>query len=328
MSAAAERAVRRSQGCRAECGRVGGWRSAARADREAEIIAAMPTVVRRAALEGLRLLPKHALSRLAGRVAGLHLPPGLQRWEIGVFGRAVGVDFDEVRDPIESFRCLQDFFTRALRDGSRPIDAAPDAVVAPCDGSWGASGIVTDGLLLQVKGRHYPLAALIGDAAAAGAFDGGAYATFYLSPRDYHRFHMPYAARVLHATYIPGALWPVNRLGVDGIDGLFAQNERLCAFLGVGGEAVDACLVAVGATMVGKVRVAFDDLTTNIPADRPITRIYADRPPRFAKGEEWGRFEFGSTIVMIAAARLLALDAQPPGTTVRLGQRIGRLYRP
>ena len=288
----------------------------------------MPTVVRRVALEGLRLLPKHALSRLAGRVAALRLPGSLQRWEIGVFGRAVGVDFDEVRDPIESFRCLQEFFTRALRDGARPIDPAPDAVVAPCDGSWGASGIVTDGLLLQVKGRRYSLAALIGDAAAAAALDGGAYATFYLSPRDYHRFHMPLAARVLRATYIPGTLWPVNRMGVEGVDGLFAQNERLCAFLGVEGDATAACLVAVGATMVGKVRVAFDDLTTNLPADGAITRVYADRTPRFAKGEEWGRFEFGSTIVMIAAAGLLELDSQPPGTALRLGQRIGRLCRP
>jgi len=138
---------------------------------------------------------------------------------------------------------------------------------------------------------------------------------------------MPLAVRVLRATYIPGTLWPVNRMGVEGVDGLFAQNERLCAFLGVEGDATAACLVAVGATMVGKVRVAFDDLTTNVPADGPISRVYANRTPRFAKGEEWGRFEFGSTIVMIAAAGLLELDSQPPGTMLRLGQRIGRLCR-
>jgi phosphatidylserine decarboxylase len=287
----------------------------------------MRTVVRRLALVGLRLLPKHALSRLAGRVAALRLPARLQRWEIEVFGRAVGVDFGEVRDPIESFRCLQDFFTRALRDGARPIDPTPDAVVAPCDGSWGAAGMVSDGLLLQVKGRLYSLAGLVGDAAAAGAFDGGAYATFYLSPRDYHRFHMPCAARVHRATYVPGTLWPVNRMGVEGIDGLFAQNERLCAFLCVGGQAIDACLVAVGATMVGKVRVAFDDLTTNVPGSPPITRTYGDPAPQFAKGEEWGRFEFGSTIVMIAAPGVMALDVQPPGAVLRLGQRIGRLRK-
>lgn len=284
----------------------------------------MSPSARRLALAGLRLLPKNAVSRLAGQAAALRLPAPMQRWEIRLFARAVGVDFDEVRDPLESFGCLQDFFTRALRDGVRPIDAAPDAVVAPCDGAWGAAGTVADGTLLQVKGRPYSLADLLGDAATAASFAGGIYATFYLSPRDYHRFHMPCAACVRRATYMPGALWPVNRVGIEGIDGLFAQNERLCAFFTVAGNAIDLCQVAVGATMVGKVRVTFDDLTTNVRDGRPVTRTYAD-PTCLAKGEEWGRFEFGSTIVMIAAPGLMALDVQPPGTPVRLGTRIGTL---
>ena len=284
----------------------------------------MSPSARRLALAGLRLLPKNAVSRLAGQAATLRLPAALQRWQIRVFARAVGVDLGEVRDPLESFGCLQDFFTRALRAGVRPIDTAPDAVVAPCDGSWGAAGTVTDGALLQVKRRPYSLADLLGDAAAAGSFAGGIYATFYLSPRDYHRFHMPCAACVGRATYIPGTLWPVNRIGVEGIDGLFAQNERLCAFFTVAGNAIDLCQVAVGATMVGKVRVTFDDLTTNIGEGRAVTRMYAEAPC-LAKGEEWGRFEFGSTIVMIAAPGLMALDVQPPGTPLRLGTRIGQL---
>ncbi len=287
----------------------------------------MRIVARRVALAGLRLLPKHLLSRLAGRGAALRLPAGLQRCQIRAFGRALGVDFSEMRDPLESFRCLQDFFTRALRDGVRPVDPAPDAIVAPCDGMWGVSGTVADGTLLQVKGRPYALAALLGDAAVAHAFAGGVYATFYLAPRDYHRFHMPCAARVQRVTYLPGALWPVNRIGVEGIEALFAENERLCAFLAVAGDAVDLCLVAVGATLVGKVRVTFDDLTTNARGGCRVTHTYAD-PPRLAKGQEWGRFEFGSTIVMVAAPGLMELDAQPPGTRLRLGQRIGRLLVP
>jgi phosphatidylserine decarboxylase len=278
----------------------------------------------RLALAGLRLVPKHLLSRLAGQAAALRLPAPLQRWEIRAFARAVGADLSEVRDPLASFGCLQDFFTRALRDGVRPIDPAPDAVVGPCDGAWGASGIVTDGTLLQVKGRPYSLAGLLGDPAVAQRFAGGAYATFYLSPRDYHRFHMPCAGRVRRAIYMPGALWPVNRIGVEGIDGLFAENERLCAFVGVAND-IDLALVAVAATMVGKVRVTFDDLTTNVRGGRQAARSY-EPAPCFTKGEEWGRFEFGSTIVMIAAPSLLQLDTQPPGTRVRLGQRIGRLW--
>jgi len=280
---------------------------------------------RRLAIIGLRVLPQHLVSRVAGRVAALRLPAPLQRWEITAFGRAVGVDFDEVRDPIESFRSLQDFFTRALREGTRPIDPAADAVVAPCDGLWGTAGMIERGMLLQVKGRPYSLAQLLGDGAAADGFEGGAYATFYLSPRDYHRFHMPCAARVRRATYLPGALWPVNRIGVEGIDGLFARNERLCAFLAVRGEAVDCCAVAVGATMVGKVRVTFDDLTTNRRGSGSVIRTYPEPAPRFAKGEEWGRFEFGSTIVLVAAPGLMELDVQPPGSRLRLGARIGRL---
>jgi len=272
-------------------------------------------------------LPKHRLSRLAGWVAALRLPSRLQGWEIRAFGRAVGVDFSEVRDPVDSFACLQDFFTRALRDGVRPIDPAPDAVVAPCDGTWGASGTIADATLLQIKGRPYSLAALLGDAGAAQRFEGGAYATFYLSPRDYHRIHMPCAARVRRATYIPGTLWPVNRLGVEGVDGLFAENERLCAWCSIDGEGIDLCLVAVGATMVGKVRVTFDDLTTNAGGRTPLTRTYADPAPQFAKGEEWGRFEFGSTVVMLATPGRIALDTQGPGAPLRLGCRIGRLCR-
>lgn len=270
------------------------------------------------------MLPTHLLSRLAGRGALVRFPAPFQQWEIRTFGRAVGVDFTEVRDPLESFRCLQDFFVRALRDGVRPVDPAPDAVVSPCDGAWGASGIAVDGTVLQVKGRSYSLAALLGDEAAARDFEGGPFATFYLSPCDYHRFHMPCAACVRRAIYIPGALWPVNRAGVEAIDGLFARNERLCAFFSVRGGAVDCCMVAVGATLVGKVRVTFDDLTTNVGGSEPVTRTY-DPAPCFAKGDEWGRFEFGSTIVLIAAPGLMKLDAQPPGTPLRLGRRIGTL---
>ncbi|MBX3023543.1 phosphatidylserine decarboxylase [bacterium] len=280
----------------------------------------------RIALALLRALPTHALSRGAGWLAARRLPRPLRAPAVRAFGRAVGVDFSEVAEPLEAFESVQAFFTRRLRDGVRPIDAAPDALVSPCDGAWGAAGRIEQGQLLQVKGRHYDCAALLGDAAAAARFEGGAFATLYLSPRDYHRFHAPCAGRVRRAVHIPGALWPVNRIGVEGIAGLFAVNERLCAFLSVAGASEELALVAVGATMVGKVRVTFDDLTTNRRTRALEARGYGDGIP-LAKGEEWGRFEFGSTIVLVAAPGLLTLDVQPPGTAVRLGQRIGTLHR-
>jgi phosphatidylserine decarboxylase len=280
-------------------------------------------------LGALRGLPLHLLSRAAGACASLHLPAPLQRAQIRLFGRLVGVDFGEVGDPIESFPSLQAFFTRRLTEGARPVDPDPDAVVAPCDGAWGAAGPVRRGTLLQVKGRPYSLGALLGSDADAAAFEGGCFATFYLSPRDYHRFHAPCDARVTRARYIPGALWPVNELGVRGVEGLFVQNERICAFMRIerGGISSALCAVAVGATLVGKIRLHFDDLCTGVRGGS-VERAYPDAGHALAKGEEWGRFEFGSSLILVAAPGPIHLDAQAHGTAVRLGTRIGSARPP
>ena len=285
---------------------------------------------RRLLISALRWLPKNALSRAAGRLAALSLPVPLRRPLLGGFGRIVGVDFGEIRDPLESFPSLQAFFTRALRDGVRPIDGDPGAFVAPCDGAWGESGRVSQGRLLQIKGRPYSLAALLDDEKLAARFEGGPFATFYLSPRDYHRFHTPCDLRVLAATHVPGSLWPVNRAGLEGVAGLFAENERICASMRTGlvaGGGGRLCLVAVGATMVGRVRVVFDDLYGNRAGARRSQREYEDGQIRFDKGAEWGRFEFGSTLVMVAEPGWLELEARPPGTPLRLGRAIGRLAK-
>ncbi len=275
-------------------------------------------------LAALRLLPRNSISRAAGRFAAVRWPGPLMRAGIRLFARAFGVDLDEVRDPLESFGSLQEFFTRALREGARPIDPASEALVSPCDGAFGESGIVRGGQVLQLKGRPYGLRELLGSEADAASFEGGAYATLYLSPRDYHRFHSPCALRVERLRYLPGTLWPVNRIGLEGVDALFAQNERICAFMRTPrGDAV-LCLVAVGATMVGKVRVEFDSLETNLPGARATERSYPDGIP-LDKGAEWGRFEFGSTLVLLAKPGAVELEIRAPGTPVRLGERIGRL---
>jgi phosphatidylserine decarboxylase len=277
----------------------------------------------------LRLMPQHLLSRAAGRAAAVRLPRRLRRPVIGAFARACGVDLAEVPRAIESYVSVQEFFTRTLAEGMRPIDPRPDSVVAPCDGLWGAAGAIEGGMLLQVKGRSYALAELLGSEADAARFADGSYATFYLGPRNYHRFHAPCDLRATALRYLPGALWPVNRMGVQGIEALFARNERLCAFMEVDasprGRAV--CMVAVGATMVGKVRVEFDDLETNDRRRAPIEHVY-DEPPRLPKGKEIGRFEFGSTIVLLAAAGVMELEAGSPDTLLVLGTRIGRLIAP
>ena len=283
------------------------------------------SLAERFALALLRELPLHALSRAAGWLATRALPAPLQRAEIRIFAAIVGADLSEAREPVSAYPTLQAFFTRALAESARPVDPAPDAVVAPCDGSWGAAGRVEGGTLLQLKGRPYSLRALLGSESDARRYEGGAYATFYLAPRDYHRFHAPCDARVVRTVYLPGRLWPVNRLGVEGVPGVFAENERLCAHLALPGrEEESLCVVAVGATLVGRVKVVFDELSTQSGAV-PVESRYGPSGPRLAKGEEWGRFEFGSTLVLLAAPDALALDAEPAGTLLRLGTRIGRL---
>jgi phosphatidylserine decarboxylase len=276
------------------------------------------------ALEVLRLLPRNLLSRAAGRFAALRLPRALVRAEIALFARAVGADLSEVRDPLASFASLQAFFTRALREGARRIDPGDDALVAPCDGAWGESGAIEAGRLLQVKGRPYALADLLASRDAAAALEGGAFATFYLAPRDYHRFHAPCDVRVERARYIPGTLWPVNRIGLEGVAGLFAQNERIAAWMRARRGDALLCMVAVGATLVGKIRLRFDAPETNVRGTRAEERAYPASIP-LAKGQEWGHFEFGSTLVFAAPRGAVELDAKPTGSRLRLGERIGTL---
>lgn len=277
----------------------------------------------------LTLLPKNAISRLMGRLASLRLPPSLQRLELALFARLAGIDTAELARPLEDYPSLQAFFTRALAPGARPLEGDEDVLVSPCDGAWGAAGRIEAGSLLQVKGRPYGVAELLCDAGLARSFEGGSFATLYLSPRDYHRFHTPCAGRITRLIYRPGALWPVNRIGLLGVDGLFARNERICALLEVESRPGMAppgalAMVAVGATMVGSVRLAFDALATNRAGATPEDRSLGQAGPRFARGEQWGHFEFGSTLVLLLPPGLFALEPKPIGTPLRLGQAIGR----
>jgi phosphatidylserine decarboxylase len=269
----------------------------------------------------LRLTPKNLLSKLGGLYASIPWPGPLQRLQLRIFSAIFGINLAEARDPLSSFRNLNAFFTRYLVDGARPLDDAADALLSPCDGAWGSSGTVDNGQILQVKGRPYSLGELLGGEDEAKRFEGGAFCTLYLSPKDYHRFHAPLACHITRATYLPGALWPVNSIGVYGVDGLFAQNERIVAWFET--DKGTMAYIPVGATMVGKVHLTFDDLTTNAGGDR-LDRTY-DPPKPLGRGEEVGRFEFGSTVVLVATPGLIDLDAKAPGTPLRMGTRIGSL---
>lgn len=259
----------------------------------------------------LWLLPKNFLSRLVGKLAGLKLPIFFREPFLRAFGKFFGVDFSEIRDPLSSFETLQDFFIRRLKPGLRPIDSA--AIVSPCDGAFGQCGPIQAGRLVQVKGKSYSLTSLLGQ--AAPEFENGYFTTIYLSPKDYHRFHAPFETRIQKARYLPGYLWPVNAWAVQNIDQLFCVNERIVCWLGE-----EAILVAVGATLVGKVKLAFDaELTTNMKNAQPILKNY-NFERIFQKGEELGYFEFGSTVILITKSKL---EGRTFGSEVRLGNRLG-----
>jgi phosphatidylserine decarboxylase len=180
---------------------------------------------------------------------------------------------------------------------------------------------------MQVKGRDYRLSELLCDKKWADDLEGGTYVTLYLSPRDYHRFHAPCDLHVVEGVHVPGRLWPVNLWAVRYVEELFCVNERVVLKAKSTSQNTEPfAIIAVGATMVGKVKLEFDDnLTTNRPGGRYLKRSYLANLASFSKGKELGRFEFGSTLVVVYPKNAGSLDTRPPGTPVLLGQKIGLL---
>jgi phosphatidylserine decarboxylase len=269
----------------------------------------------------LSVMPKHGMSRLAGRLANRSLPRALRGPVLRGFARIFGATIEEAELPLVEYASINAFFTRQLKPGLRPIE--PDAIVSPVDGAVGACGPVVDDVLVQAKGRNYSLAALLGDDTLARSMDGGTFATLYLAPKDYHRIHVPIDGDIVSATYIPGELWPVNVYAVMHVADLFAVNERIVVTIRarLGGT---MAVVLVGATMVGTTRVAFDDLHTNARR-REVQRRSYDPPHAVRAGGPLGHFEFGSTVIVVCGREVGALDPLAIGETVRMGRRMGRL---
>jgi len=260
------------------------------------------------------------LSRLTRRLADARLPPLLLRAAIRAYGRLYRVDWSEVRDPIGSFETFNAVFVPRLRAGARPIARGPEVVTSPCDARLSAWGPVPeDGRLEQVKGKTYPLEALLGSAEEAEQFRAGVYATLYLSPSMYHRVHSPVDGRIRCWRYLPGRLFPVNDLALPNVEGLFTRNERVAVFLDT--EAFGrVAVVLVGATNVGRISLAFTDLVTNVGRGSPRTEPAA--PISIARGDDLGAFNLGSTVVLLVADRSLRPAAA--GERVRMGQALWR----
>lgn len=272
---------------------------------------------------GLWLLPQHAISRLLfalTRVRTRAKDP-IVRW----FIRRFGVDMSEAAEPdARAYASFNAFFTRALRDDARPLGGNEATLISPVDGRLSAHGTVTDDRLIQAKGIDYSLTALLGgDPAAAARFHGGAYASLYLAPGDYHRIHMPLTGRLTQMVYVPGRLYSVAPWTVALIDGLFARNERVCAHFET--EAGPLCLVLVGAINVAAIETTWAGLVTPQRGRRITRRDYGDHGPELARGAEMGRFNMGSTVVMLAPPGTIWQDERDEGDRVRYGEPLGRV---
>lgn len=265
------------------------------------------------------LMPKLSMTRFAGCIANWE-GGSLTQWIIRRFIARYKVDMSEAAasDPA-AYASFNAFFTRALRSDARPL--ASERLVCPVDGAISQFGRVEQGQIFQAKGRSYSAQALLaGDAEWARRFDDGHFATIYLSPRDYHRIHMPCAGRLLRMSYVPGELYSVNPATARGVDRLFARNERVvCLFEGQDGQPF--ALVLVGATIVGSMATVWHGVI-NPPRPGQIRHWdYSDQDIRLAKGEEMGRFLLGSTVVLLFPQGPLSFNpAWQAAGAVRMGE--------
>lgn len=272
-------------------------------------------------------LPKQAITTLAGKFANARagwLTTAVIRW----FVRRYGVNMAEAAEPDPArYATFNAFFTRALGTDARPLAQAD--LICPVDGAISQCGTIADDRIFQAKGHDYSTLALLGgDAALAARFNNGSFATLYLSPRDYHRIHMPCRGRLRSMTYVPGQLFSVNPATAQAIPGLFARNERvICEFEAP--EIGSFVLVLVGATIVGSMATSWHGVVNPPRTAAPRRWQYEDEKIELAQGEEMGRFLLGSTVVALFPASRLRFDERwAAGKPVQLGEAMASLAAP
>ena len=269
------------------------------------------------------LLPKKLLTVLAGKLAGLR-GGAFTHALVRRFVAHYKVNMQEAADPrIESYASFNDFFTRPLREGARPIADAP--LVCPVDAAISQFGPIEHDQIFQAKGHSYSTTALLaGDAELARRFDHGHFATLYLAPKDYHRIHMPCDGRLVSMTYVPGDLFSVNPMTARHVPGLFARNERVvCVFDTSFGPFVN---VLVGATIVGSMATVWHGVVNPPRPGRVVQWDYRDRDIVLRKGQEMGRFLLGSTVVMLFPQDVVTFHPDwAPTRPVRLGEAMATI---
>ncbi|SFB97828.1 phosphatidylserine decarboxylase [Marinospirillum celere] len=271
------------------------------------------------------LLPHHLLSRITGRLAECRVG-WLKNLLISSFIKRFQVDMSEAEqeDPA-AYSNFNEFFTRPLKEGVREIAADPKSLASPADGSISELGGLEHGRVLQAKGIHYSLTRLLGgDTEKAKPFMGGSFATIYLSPKDYHRVHMPLGGTLKETLYVPGRLFSVNQATADNVQGVFARNERLVCFFDT--PAGPMAMILVGAMIVAGIETVWDGQVTP-PVRKVKLKNFTDPEPLvFEKGQEMGRFKLGSTAILVFGPNAVQWrEDLKNGTQVRLGEALAEI---
>jgi phosphatidylserine decarboxylase len=273
------------------------------------------------------ILPQHTLSRVIHRVARIRTP-AVKNALISSFVRGFRPDMTEATQPDPlAYGSFNDFFTRTLKPGARPLDPDPRTLVSPVDGTVSQIGYLDELRIIQAKGRYYLLDALLGGAHEwTQRLTGGAFATLYLAPYNYHRIHMPLAGTLKAAWYVPGRLFSVNAVTAASVAGLFARNERVVCIFEKG--PLTFAMISVGALFVGSIGTVWHgDITPRTPRSveqLPIHSVAA--PLSLDKGAEMGRFNMGSTVILVFPRDTIAwLREIEAGTRIKVGQTLAQL---
>lgn len=272
------------------------------------------------------VLPHRLLSSIARWMAYGRFGPW-KNWLIRLAVSKFDINVAEAADPqLENYSSFNAFFTRALKPGARIADADPSTLLMPADGKMSQIGRIQEGRIFQAKGQEFTATELLGDAAAAAPFADGWFANIYLSPRDYHRVHMPWAGTLVETLHVPGRLFSVAPWAVRKIPRLFARNERLVCHFDT--DAGPMCMVMVGALLVSGVETVWNGV--NIPAygDKPWRLDFRGQGIRLDRFAEMARFNYGSTVIVLLPRDGFSLDAIASEAPTRLGQRMGQAGTP
>jgi phosphatidylserine decarboxylase len=262
----------------------------------------------------LTLLPQNRISSIVGKAGRSKL----SRRYVKKYAKHYKINLSEIEKPLHEYAHLTEFFSRKLKDNARPICGDETEAISPVDGLITQMGQIEKGTIIQAKGISYPVQRLLAEEGET-CFENGHFVTIYLSPKDYHRIHMPVKGEIYSSTYIPGRLFPVNDIGVNHVKGLFTKNERVVTFADT--DHGKLAIVKVGAFIVGSVKVKYDE---KVRRWKKIMKTTVN-PIVYDKGEEVGHFEFGSTVILLFEDPAFTFDdSLKVGSSVQMGQILGK----